>query len=136
MATVQVEIELDANAAEAWALIGDYGAAADLAPGFVTECRREGDERVVTFASGFVAREKLVTLDADRRRLVYSARGGRADHHNSVMELLGGDTGGGRLRWTTDILPDALAPFVETMMAEGGAAISRRFASRPAEAAA
>lgn len=136
MATVQVEIELAADAADAWALIGDYGAAADLAPGFVTGCSLEGDDRIVTFASGFVVREKLVTLDPVRRRLVYSARGGRTEHHNAAMEVAARESGGSLLRWTADVLPDSLAPFVEGLMTQGAAAISRRFASNAAEAAA
>jgi Polyketide cyclase / dehydrase and lipid transport len=136
MATVQVEVELDASAGEVWAVIGDFGAATDLAPGFVEACTLDGDERIVTFASGFVAREKLVTLDADRRRLVYSARGGRAEHHNAVVEVIARDCGGSVLRWTTDILPDALAPLLAGMMEEGAAAMSCRFASQPVEAAA
>jgi carbon monoxide dehydrogenase subunit G len=136
MATVQVEVELDASAAGVWAVIGDFGAAADLAPGFVTACTLKGDERSVTFASGFAAREKLVTLDDDLRRLVYSARGGRAEHHNAAVEVIARDSGGSVLRWTADILPDPLAPFLKGMMEEGAAAMSRRFASQPREAAA
>ncbi|MEO7178855.1 MAG: SRPBCC family protein [Allosphingosinicella sp.] len=136
MATVQVETVLEACAAEAWALVGDYGAAAELAPGFATACRLDGDDRIVTFASGVVARERLVTLDPDRRRLVYSGRSGRADHHNAVMEVIALDGGRSLLRWTTDILPDALAPLVGGMMEDGAAAISRRFASQPVEVSA
>ncbi|MEA3011293.1 MAG: hypothetical protein QOJ91_2985 [Sphingomonadales bacterium] len=136
MATVQLEIRLDAESAEVWALVGDYGAAGELAPGFAAACTLDGDDRIVTFASGVVVREHLVTLDPDRRRLVYSARGGRAEHHNAVMEVVALDGGRSLLKWTTDVLPDALAPFVAGMMEDGAAAISRRFASQPEAASA
>ena len=132
MATARVEVELDSEAGAVWAVVGDFAAAADLAPGFVTDCTLEGDERIVAFASGFVAREKLLALESDRRRLVYSARGGRAEHHQAVMEVVGRPSGS-LLRWTADVLPDSLAPFLQGMMEQGAAAMSRRFASQPAE---
>jgi len=35
-----------------------------LAPGFVTGCRMEGPDRIVTFAIGLTARELIVDVDA------------------------------------------------------------------------
>ncbi|HEX8241409.1 MAG TPA: SRPBCC family protein [Allosphingosinicella sp.] len=136
MATAEVQIELGVDAAEAWRVIGDFGAARDLAPGFVESCELRGEERIIAFRSGLVARERLVALDPERRRLVYSARGGKAEHHNAAMEVI--DRGPGRcaLRWTTDLLPDALSPFVQDMMEQGAAAIARGVEARTGEAAA
>jgi hypothetical protein len=44
-----------------------------LAGGLVTDIRLEGDgDRVVTLFSGAAARERLVAVDDDRHRLVYT----------------------------------------------------------------
>jgi hypothetical protein len=52
------------------------------------------------------------------------------------MEIVARSDGGSLLRWTADILPEALAPFLQSMMEEGAAAISRRFAARAVQVAA
>ena len=51
----------------------DFGAVHQrVAPGFVTATRLDGDDRVVTFFTGAEARERLVSVDDARRRLVYT----------------------------------------------------------------
>jgi len=48
-----------------WAAVEDVGAVhTRLAPGFVTGCRMEGPDRIVTFAIGLTARELIVDVDA------------------------------------------------------------------------
>nr|WP_296071534.1 SRPBCC family protein [uncultured Actinoplanes sp.] len=113
MASIIVEIPLAVPADVAWAVIGDWATGpARMAPGWVTDVRTENDQRVVTFAHGAVFRERLVGLDPRARRLAYSITGGavRPDHHNASMHVLPD----GRLRWIHDVLPDALAPRLET----------------------
>ena len=46
-------------------------------------------------------------------------------HHQASVEVMDADGGGTRFVWTTDVLPDDVAPTVEVMMVEGAAAISR-----------
>jgi hypothetical protein len=122
MATVRIDFEVPVGAAEAWSLIADFGHPQELAPGFVAACTRTGDERLVTFASGVAVRELLVACEDDRRRLCYAAVGGRALHHQATMTVE--DAGRrARIRGETDLLPDALAPFVEAQMAAGAQAI-------------
>jgi hypothetical protein len=42
---------------------------------------------MVTFANGVTAREVIVDLDDERRRLVWSATGGRLTHHNAAAQV-------------------------------------------------
>jgi carbon monoxide dehydrogenase subunit G len=125
MATIQKEFELPVSAEKAWAVLRDFGAVDRLAAGFVTACALEEDGAVrrVTFFNGMEARERLVTLDDAARRIVYSASGGRATHHNASAQVVA--IGGERCRfvWTTDLLPDALAPAIGQMMEQGAQAI-------------
>ena len=57
MATIHKEIEIERNKEFVWDAIRDVGAIHKrLVPGFVVDCRLEGDSRIVTFANGMVAR--------------------------------------------------------------------------------
>ena len=50
-------------------------------------------------------------------------------HHQASVEVVDGAAGDGcRLRWTADVLPDAVAPVVDGMMAQGAAAIAQALA--------
>ena len=71
MASVRRQIELDADAGAVWDALRDFGAVHErVVPGFVVDCRLDGDARVVTFFSGNVQREPLVDIDDDARRSV------------------------------------------------------------------
>ena len=125
MATVRKFVPLDVSAAEAWDAIRDWGAVHDrVARGFVVSTAVEDGARVVAFANGLVAREVLVTLDDDCRRLAYSAAGERLTHHNASFEVAE-DGGGCCITWTADLLPEEMAPLVSSMMDEGAAAMKR-----------
>ena len=88
MASIYKEIFLDADPADVWAAISDVGAAhIRLVPGVLVDARLDGDARIVTFAHGMVARERIVTLDHDVRRFVYASVGGRAVHHNASFQV-------------------------------------------------
>jgi len=55
-----------------------------------------------------VAREPIISIDEERRRLAWAATGGRTTHYNAVVEVmpLGERT---RVVWTTDLLPHDMA---------------------------
>ena len=130
MASIYREISVGATAAEAWDALRDFGAVHErVAAGFVTGATVDGDDRVVTFFSGAQARERLVTVDDERRRLVYTVVDGPlgATHHQAAVEVRDGAEGseGCRLVWITDVLPDALGPAIDGMMEKGAAAIAR-----------
>ncbi len=130
MATITKIIEVAAPSAAVWEALSDFDAVHErVAPGFVVDCRGEGRDRVVTFVTGSVARERLVTIDDEARRLVYTVVDGPlgTTHHQAsvVVESVGERA---RLVWTTDVLPDERAAVIGSMMNAGADAIRLRFA--------
>ncbi|MEQ4722594.1 SRPBCC family protein [Nonomuraea sp. B19D2] len=112
MATVQKEITIDADPADVWAIIGDFAnGPVQMAPGLVTDSRlAEADVRVVAFADGTVARERLIALDEETRRLVYSVIGDtmQPTHDNASMQVVSHGDGRSRFVWIHDVQPDDL----------------------------
>ena len=133
MASIHQDIPVGVTPEEAWAALRDFGAVHErVAPGFVTDTRLDGDDRIVTFFTGAWARERLVSVDDDRRRLVYSVVESELGllHHHASVEVLDADDGAHRCRlaWTADVLPDEIAPVVGGLMEHGAAAIARAMA--------
>jgi hypothetical protein len=92
MSTIIREVVIEADSASVWGALRDFGALHEkLAPGFVTGCRLEAsDTRVVTFFTGAEARERLVGVDGDARRLAYSLIESAFDatHHNAAAQVI------------------------------------------------
>jgi hypothetical protein len=84
----------------------------------------DGNTRAVTFADGTVVREEIVAVDDAARRVAWAIVGQQFHHYNGAAQIFD-DAAGTRFVWTTDLLPDELAPHVETMMTAGIAAIKR-----------
>ena len=125
MASIHREIWIDTPPEAAWAALRDVGAIhRRLAPGFVTDVRVEEGARVVTFGNGAVARELIVDVDDEARRLVWSVVGGAMTHHNASAQIIP-EAGGTRFVWIADLLPHALAPTIAGMIEQGLAAIRR-----------
>jgi len=119
MATVRRQIQIDASAASAWDAIRDFGAVHErVVPGFVVDCRLDGDARVVTFFTGNVQREPLVDLDDEARRLVYGAIDSPlgATHYNASVQVLGDGENECRVEWIVDFLPDELGDVLGQLM--------------------
>ncbi|HUO89424.1 MAG TPA: SRPBCC family protein [Rhizomicrobium sp.] len=121
MATIRKVFDLEVPSGKVWAALADFhNVHTRLAPGFVTDSKPEGDDtRIVSFANGSTARETLVTMDAGMRRLVYHIRSDRLTHHNASAELVADGADRCRVVWTTDVLPDAIAPYIDGQMSEG-----------------
>ena len=125
MASIRKEVLVDAPAGFAWEAIRDVGAIhTRLAQGFVLDTRLEGDTRLVTFAGGMVARERIVDVDDNARRLAYSVVEGRPTHHNASIQIFA-DGDRSRVVWIADLLPHDLAGPVGGMMEQGCAAMKR-----------
>jgi hypothetical protein len=126
MATIRKELALNASPDFVWDVIRDVGAVhRRLAPGFVTDTRLEEGARVVTFVNGVVARELIVSVEEDARRLVWSVVGGTPTHHNSSYQVLPAANGGTRLVWITDVLPHEAAGPLRAMIEQGSKVIQR-----------
>ena len=130
MATIHKDIIIDAPPEQVWDAVRDTGAIhRRLVPGLVVDTVLDGDVRTVTFATGLVVRERIVTIDDAARRFVYSATGGRATHHNASLQVLAEGEGRTRLVWITDVLPtDAAGPI--GALVEKGARIMQETLAR------
>ena len=117
MATLRRQLALDAKASTVWSALRDFGAVhTRVAPGFLTKLEMDHEDRIVTFFNGMVARERLVTLDDEDHRLVYSVVEGQASHYNAAVQVFPEGDGHSRLVWTIDLLPNDLAPAIGGMM--------------------
>jgi carbon monoxide dehydrogenase subunit G len=126
MATIIKEILIDARPDDVWDAVRDFGEVHKrLVPGFVTDCRLDGDARVVTFFNGLVAREPLVGVDDGARRLAYAAVGGRATHYNASVQVFAEGAGRTRFIWIIDLLPNELAAPIGAMAEQGIGVIKR-----------
>jgi hypothetical protein len=126
MASIRKEVVVRADPEAAWAALRDFGAPhRRLVPGFVVDTRLEGDERVVTFFNGAVAREQLVAVDDDARRVVYSVveSGLGITHHNASAQVVSVGEGQIKLVWIADVLPHEVAPVIGDLMERGTAAM-------------
>jgi uncharacterized protein YndB with AHSA1/START domain len=102
--SIRREIRIDAPPEKVWDALRDFGALHErLVPGFVTDCRMDGEDRIVTFANGATYREVLIDLDDETRRLAWSIVDGPYDHHNGVAQVFD-DDGGTCFVWTTDLI--------------------------------
>lgn len=116
MATLRREIPVSAEPIAVWHRLRDFGAVhTRVAPGFLTDLKMDRGDRILEFFNGMVARERLVTLDDETRRLVYTVVEGQATHYNAAVQVFQ-ESDGCRVVWTVDLLPDELAPAIGAMM--------------------
>jgi Polyketide cyclase / dehydrase and lipid transport len=131
MASIRKEIVIEARAEDVWDAVRDVGALHDrLVPGFVVDTRLEGDARVVTFANGLVARELIVDLDDEARRLVWSARSPRLTHHNASVQVFAEGERRCRLVWIADLLPSEIAGDIRAMIEQATAVMQKTLEAR------
>jgi len=120
MASIRKEIVVDARPDDVWAALRDWGAVhRRLVPGFVTDTRLDGPDRIVTFFTGTVVREVLVDLDDAARRLVWTIVDGPYSHHNASAQVFPDGEDGTRFVWIADLLPDEAAGRTGDMMERG-----------------
>ena len=136
MALIRREIQIATSLDEAWADLSDWGALHErLAPGFATDVRLDGADRIVTFFNGSVVREQLVDLDEDTHRLVWTIVDGPYAEHIGSAQLFADDPGQTRLVWISDVLPDELGDRTAEMMGLGLGVIKATLEARaPASA--
>ena len=126
MASIRKERKIDAAPEVVWDALRDWGGAHErLVPGFVVETKLDGEDRIVTFFNGAVAREVLIDLDEDSRRLVWSVVDGPYTHHNGAAQVLADGEGGTLFVWTADLLPNEAAEGTDAMMERGVETVKR-----------
>ena len=129
MASIRLEMEVAAAPEAVWSAIRDVGAVhTRFARDFVTDCRLEEGTRIVTFANGVVARELIVAIDDQTRRLAYAVSGGSMTHHNASFEIVSAGAAT-KLVWIADFLPNDVSDHMRMMMEQGSKAIRRTLES-------
>ena len=119
MATINQEIEIERSKEFVWDAIRDVGAIHQrLVPGFVLDCRLEGDWRTVTFANGMVVRELIVSVDDETCRHSWSARGGTLNHHNASVQVFAEGDDRTRVIWIADLMPNEAAGAISEMIGQ------------------
>jgi Polyketide cyclase / dehydrase and lipid transport len=120
VASIRKERTIEASPEEVWAALRDWGALHErLVPGFVVGTNLDGEDRIVTFFNGAVARERLIDLNEEERRLVWSIVDGPYTHHNGAAQVLTGDDGKTRFVWVADLLPEETAAVTGQLMERG-----------------
>lgn len=120
MASIHKERTIAASPDEVWAALRDWGALHErLVPGFVVDAKLDGDDRIVTFFNGAVARERLIDLSEEDRRLAWSIVDGPYTHHNGVAQVFASGDGTARFVWVADLLPNDLAQITGELMERG-----------------
>jgi carbon monoxide dehydrogenase subunit G len=124
MATITKSVDVASAPDQVWDAVRDWGHVhRRLCPGVLTDCVAEEGVRTVTFAGGLVARELIVAVDDQTRRLVWSVVGSQLlSHHNGAMQVLAQGQGS-RIVWTADLLPHDAAERVAGFMDLGCAAM-------------
>jgi Polyketide cyclase / dehydrase and lipid transport len=117
MGTIIHEIEIARSQDLVWDAIRDVGEIHKrLVPGFVTDCKREGDWRAVTFANGMTARELIVSVDDEIKRHAWSARSEQLTHHNASVQVFPSGENKCRVVWIADLMPNEAVQPVREMI--------------------
>ena len=135
MAYFRQQIEIARPEALVWDALRDVGALhTRLVRGFVLECEFDGQVRKLKFANGVSAAERIIDVSESDRRVSWTATGERLDHHNASAQVFSKDVGSCTVVWIVDLLPDAIAPAIATMVSAGLAAMKTTLESSPSAA--
>lgn len=120
MASIHKEIQVLRSRDFVWDAVRDVGEIhRRLVPGFVVDCRLEGDSRYLTFGNGMTIREIIVDVDDRNFRHAWSARGEPFTHHNASLQVFSEGDDACRLVWIADLLPHELAGPIAEMIEQG-----------------
>ena len=120
MAAIHQEIEINRSKEFIWDAIRDVGNIHKrLVPGFVTDCKLQGDRRTVTFGNGQVSRELIVSVDDARLRHSWAAEGEPFTHYNASVQVFPESENRSRVVWIADLMPNEIAASIEEMIHQG-----------------
>jgi len=124
MASIYKELPIETSAETAWAVLRQPGEARTLFAPVLVDSHVDGDVRTVRFANGMVVEERIITIDDERRRIVYAAvKGTPMTHHHASMQVIPDGEGRCRFIWITDLLPDSIASNIRPMIDDGSQAL-------------
>lgn len=124
MATIHIERIIAAPADFVWDRLRDFGALhTRTAPGFILDTVVDDDVRTVTFDGGLVLRERLIAIDDEHRRIVYSILAGMFEHHSASNAVVPEGEDRCRFIWIVDFLPEDPRERITAMMNAGADAI-------------
>ena len=133
MATICKEIQIERSKEFVWDAIRDVGAIHKrLVPGFVVDCKLDGDSRIVTFANGMVVRELIVDVDDKTCRHAWSARAESLTHHNASVQVFSVGDDKSRVVWIADLLPNEVVGAIGEMIQQGLDTMKQTLESDPA----
>lgn len=80
-----------------------------------------GHERTLVLPNGGITREVIVSIDDGERRMAYAVKEGRMPllHHHAVFQVYAHADNRAKLVWTTDFLPEQLAPEIQVRVNRG-----------------
>ena len=132
MGSIYKEAEIGRNADFVWDAIRDVGAIhRRLVPGFVVDCKLEGDSRFLTFANGMAVRELIVAVDDKTRRHAWSPQPNHQTHHKKTNQNKAGGADKCRVVWIADVMPNEVAGTVGEMMSQGLSTMKRTLEGFP-----
>lgn len=124
MSSLRKDITVNAPAAEVWDAVRDVGRPHErITPGVLTDVVLDGNIRTVTFANGLVARERIVDIDEQNRRVAYAGIDGPFEHHHASMQVVDDGPNASRIVWITDLLPAEIGPIVAELVEAGSIAM-------------
>ena len=116
IATIIKEILIEAPVEKIWEAFRDFGGVERVVPGLLAGCELDGNARIVKFRDGREARELLVSIDDDSRRLVYAEVNGRFITRNASWQVFADGEERSRFVWIQDLLPNELAELISGNM--------------------
>jgi len=75
------------------------------------------------------ARELIVDIDDEARRLVWSVVGGRMTHHNASLQVFADGAGRSPVVWIADLLPSDFRAYVAGLIDQGMAVMKKTLES-------
>jgi hypothetical protein len=131
VATIRKEIEIHRSGEFVWDAIRDVGNIHKrLVPGFVVDCKLEGDWRTVTFGNGMVVRELIVSVDDKARRHSWAAQGEPLTHYNASAQVFADGENKCRVVWIADLMPNEAAEPIGQMIQQGLETMKRTLEGR------
>jgi hypothetical protein len=82
-----------------------------LAKGFVVDTQLAGDVRTVTFKNGVVAKERILGVDSQNRRMACTILSEKLEYHSAAFQGFAEANRLTRIVWTADVLPRILESF-------------------------